>query len=147
MNEIRIPNIENYIQEISNGELILTPKQNYITEKDLNELHILHSTIEKCIIKVHDTNISTNTNYRAILIDIWKTMNMKTILKTTTFNIKLTDEKGIKGYNWCPDLKISFQSKDARGTLKEILNMVKTNKLTIALSIKLESGNIIHYKN
>jgi hypothetical protein len=41
---------------------------------------------------------------------------------------------------------MSFQSKDARGTLKEILNMVKVNQFTIELSIKLETGRIIHFK-
>jgi hypothetical protein len=29
---------------------------------------------------------------------------------------------------------------------KEILNMVKVNKLTIKLSIKLETGRIVHFK-
>ena len=41
---------------------------------------------------------------------------------------------------------MSFQSKDATGTLKEIINMVKVNKLTIKLTIKLETGRIIHFK-
>jgi len=41
---------------------------------------------------------------------------------------------------------MSFQNKDATGTLKEILNMVKVNKFTIELSIKLETGRIVHFK-
>ena len=41
---------------------------------------------------------------------------------------------------------MSFQDKNATGTLKEILNMVKVNKLTIKLSIKLETGRIVYYK-
>lgn len=32
---IHIPNIENYIQEIVDGELILTPKTTFITEYEL----------------------------------------------------------------------------------------------------------------
>jgi hypothetical protein len=48
---IRIPNIENYTQEIINGELILTPKKQYMTENELNMTQIKHSTIEGCIIK------------------------------------------------------------------------------------------------
>jgi len=68
------------------------------------------------------------------------------ILQTTTFNFKLTKENGEKGYKWCDDISMSFQSKDARGTLKEILNMVKVNKFTIELSIKLETGRIVHFK-
>jgi hypothetical protein len=41
---------------------------------------------------------------------------------------------------------MSFQNKDARGTLKEIINMVTVNKLTIELSIKLETDRIVNFK-
>ena len=143
---IRIPNIENYTQEIINGELILTPKKQYMTENELNMTKIKHSTIEECIIKKEEENISTNTSYRSVLVDIWKSMPTQKILQTTTFNFKLTNENGEKGYKWCDDINMSFQNKDAIGTLKEILNMVKVNKLTIKLSIKLETGRIVHFK-
>lgn len=119
--QIRIPNIENYTQEIINGELILTPKKQYITENELNITHITNSTIEECIIKKEEENISTNTSYRSVLVDIWKSMPTQKILQTTTFNFKLTNENGEKGYKWCDDIHMSFQNKDARGTLKEIL--------------------------
>ena len=143
---IRIPNIENYTQEIINGELILTPKQNYITENELNVTQITHSIIKECIVKQGEEIISTNTSYRSILVDIWKSMPTQKILQTTEFNFKLTNENGKKGYNWCCDINMSFQSKDAKGTLKEILNMVKVNNLSIKMSIKLETGKIIHFK-
>ena len=143
---IRIPNIENYTQEIINGELILTPKKQYMTENELNMTQIKHSTIEGCIIKKEQENISTNTSYRSVLVDIWKSMPTQKILQTTTFNFKLTKENGEKGYKWCDDICMSFQNKDARGTVKEILNMVKVNQFTIELSIKLETGRIIHFK-
>jgi hypothetical protein len=144
---IRIPNIENYTTEIINGELILTPKKQYMTENELNITQITHSTIEECLIKKEEVNISTNTNYRSVLIDIWKSMPTQKILQTTTFNFKLTNENGEKGYKWCDDITMSFQDKNATGTLKEILNMVKVNKLTIKLSIKLETGRIVYYKS
>lgn len=143
---IRIPNIENYTQEIINGELILTPKKQYMTENELNITQITNSTIEECLIKKEEETISINTSYRSVLVDIWKSMPSQKILQTTTFNIKLTNENGEKGYKWCDDIHMSFQNKDARGTLKEILNMVKVNKLTIKLSIKLETGRIVHFK-
>ena len=44
--QIRIPNIENYTQEIINGELIVTPKKQYMTENDVNITHFTNSTIE-----------------------------------------------------------------------------------------------------
>ena len=143
---IRIPNIENYTQEIINGELILTPKKQYMTENELNMTQITHSKIEECIIKKEEENISTSMSYRSVLVDIWKSMPSQKILQTTTFNFKLTKENGEKGYKWCDDIHMSFQSKDATGTLKEILNMVKVNKFTIELSIKLETGRIVHFK-
>ena len=143
---IRIPNIENYTQEIINGELILTPKKQYMTENELNNTQITNSTIEECLIKKEEETISINTSYRSVLVDIWKSMPSQKILQTTTFNFKLTNENGVKGYTWCDDIHMSFQNKDARGTLKEILNMVKVNKLTIKLSIKLETGRIVHFK-
>ena len=59
---------------------------------------------------------------------------------------KLKNENGERGYNWCDDISMSFQNKPASGSLKEILNMVKINKLTIKLSIKLETGRIVHFK-
>ena len=41
---------------------------------------------------------------------------------------------------------MSFQSKDSSATLKEIINMVKLNKYSLNLSIKLDTGIIIHFK-
>jgi hypothetical protein len=143
---IRIPNIENYTQEIINGELILTPKKIFITENELYMTQITRSIIEECIIKKEEENITTNTSFRGILIDIWKYMPTQKILQTTTFNFKLTNENGEKGYTWCDDIKMSFQNKDAKGTLKEIIHMIKVNKMSIILSIKLETNRIIHFK-
>jgi hypothetical protein len=143
---IRIPNIENYTQEIINGELILTPKKQYITENELNMTQITHSTIEECIIKKEGAKISTNQSYRSVLVDVWKSMPTQKILQTTSFNFKLKKKSGEKGYRWCDDIQMSFQDKSAAGTLKEIVNMVKLNKLTLDLSIKLETGRIVHFK-
>ena len=143
---IRIPNIENYKQEIINGELILTPRQIYITENELILTQITHSIIKECLVKQGEEIISTNTTYRSILVDIWKSMPTQKILQTTEFNFKLSNENGEKGYKWCSDINMSFQNKDAKGTLKEILNMVKVNKLHIKLTIKLESGQNIYFK-
>ena len=144
---IRIPHIKNYTAEVINGELILTPKKQYITEDELNRTQIAHSTIKECVIKKEEKIISIKRrNYRSILVDIWKSMPSQRILQTTTFNIKLNDQQGKNGYRWCEDIHMSFQSKNARGTLKEILNMIKVNKFTIELSIKLETGIIIHFK-
>ena len=144
--QIRIPNVDNYTIEIIAGVLILTPKQQFITENELNMTDVTHSTIESCVVKKGDLQISTRTNYRSVLVDIWTSMPAQKILRTTSFNFKLTNESGERGYNWCPDIGMSFQSKCASGTLKEILSMTKVNKYTIEMSIKLETGRIIQFK-
>ena len=117
----------------------------YITETELNMMNLSHSKIIKCIIKKEDKQITTNKRYRSVMVDIWKTMPPQMILQTTTFNFKLTNEK-TSGYNWCSHINMSFQSKDAKGTLKEIIHMVKVNRMFIDLSIRLESGKTVHFK-
>ena len=123
-----------------------TPKKQYITENELNKIVFLHSTIEECIVKKEKEIISTKQKYRAVLVDIWKIMSNQKILQTTTFNLKSTIENEKNSYKWCDNIQMSFQNKDAKGTLKEILNMVKVNNFSINLTIKLKTGRIIHFK-
>ena len=143
---IRIPNIENYTQEIINGELILTPKEIYISEDEFNRIILNSSKILNCIVKNGEELISNKTKYNAILIDVWKSMPTQKILQTTTFNMKLTNQYGLNGYKWCPELKLSIQNKDSKYTMKEVLNMVKLNNYTILIVIRLATGQIINYK-
>lgn len=147
MEIIRIPNINNYTQEIINGDLILTPKEIYITEDELSKIILASSKILKCIVKNKEEIISNKTKYKSILIDIWKSIPTQRILQTTTFNMKLTNECGRNGYSWSPELNLSIQSKDAKNTMKEILHMVKLNNYSIQISIELLTGQIINYKN
>ena len=86
---IRIPNIENYTQEIINGELILTPikqSENYI---DIDMTDFSGSIIVECEVKKEEEIITTKKRYISILIDIWKTMPKQKILQTSTFKFIL----------------------------------------------------------
>ena len=147
---IRIQNIQNYIIEYINGDLILTLKQQpiYITGVKLMMTPVIGSTVLECNINnVDGLSISSGkTKYKQILVDIFKTMEPTTIIKNSTFNFKLTNEHGLNGYHWDPCLKLSIQSKCANNTLMEIIRMVKFNKYTIQISIKLETDEIIHFK-
>jgi hypothetical protein len=101
--------------------------------------------IEESIIVNRDGDIvSDNKKFRGILVDIWKTMEKKDILNNTTFKFKYGNKRGVKGYNFCEEINMSFQNRDSNSTLKEILRMVKLNNLAIYLSIKLENGDIVH---
>uniref|UniRef100_A0A6C0IDF7 Uncharacterized protein n=1 Tax=viral metagenome TaxID=1070528 RepID=A0A6C0IDF7_9ZZZZ len=143
---ICIQNINQYIYEIHENTLTLTPKNIDITEEELIKTNLHSSKILQCMIKKNDEIISTKRKYLSNLNNIWQRMPMQKILQTTSFNMKLTNEDGKDGYNWSNKLKISIQSRDANYTMKEILNMIKVNKYSIHISIKLESGQIINYK-
>jgi hypothetical protein len=88
--------------------------------------------------------ITEKTKYRTILIDIWKVMSAQKILQKTTFNFKLSNMNGIDGYNWNSELNMSFQSKDATLTMKEIINMIEINNFNIEIKIKLKNGKILN---
>ena len=146
---IRVPDIDNYTLEIVEGVLILTPKTPYITKEELQRTDFTHSSIIKCDIKDNEGNTISNNKieYKPILVDIWASMPASKLLQTTTFNFKLTNEKKNKGYNWCEPIKMSVANKDANGSMKEILNMLNVNNYNIKISIKLDKGRVIYYKN
>ena len=143
---IRIPNISKYTQEIINDELILTLRKTYIEEDEFNKLCLNSSVINKCSINNNDDIISTKNRYRSILNDIWKTMPTQKILQNTTFNCKLTNEKGLNGYTWNKDLNMSIQGKNANSSMIEIIKMVKLNKYSLDMSIKLKDSKDIYFK-
>ena len=107
-----------------------------------------YSIINYCIIKNNEEEVISKSNkYSSILIDIYKSLSASFILQNTTFNIKLTNEKGQKGYIWYPEINMSVQLKDANGTLKEIMNMINKNNYKIDIGIILENEELINYKN
>ena len=69
------------------------------------------------------------------------------ILQNTTFNIKLTNENGNKGYIWYSEINMSVQNKDSNGTFKEIIKMINLNSYKIDIGIELSNNEKINYKN
>lgn len=142
---IVIKDIKNYSQKIVDGSLILTPKMTVVSEKKMKELCFTNSNVMSSKITDGESLITNKKKFRGILVDIWKSMPSQKIVQATTFNVKLGNQKGDKGYNWCSDVNMSFQSKDANGTMREIIHMVKKNKYNMELDIKLETNEIIRF--
>ena len=113
----------------------------YITEENIKKISLTDSSIVECVIKHNNDIISSNkSRYQTILTDIWKSMDsVSKIYDNTTFNIRLINDN--ESYSWYKDLKIAFQRKDANGTFKEILNMIKLNKYQIYICIQLKNKN------
>ena len=149
-NIIRIPNINNYHQAIINNELVLTPIYNYITLDELLDKNLTNSKINYCIITDTNTDnevISNSIKYIKILIDIYKYLPASFILQNTTFNIKLTNENGNRGYTWYSEINMSVQRKEANLTFKEIIKMINLNNYKIDIEIELSNGEKINYKD
>lgn len=144
---IIIPNTDEYMYEIINGNTIYTPRNQYIEEYEFNKTNLTFSSINNCLIKKEDKIISTtNRSYRSVLINIWKTMPVNDIRENSTFSFKSINENGVSGYKWCDDIQMSFSNRNANETVKEIIKMVKFNNLTIKLWIELSTGREIYFE-
>ena len=89
--------------------------------------------------------ITTNIKYKSILIDLLKSIPRDEIVTNCKFKFKSTNEQGLLGYQWSPELNMSIQNKDSLGTMKEIIDIVKLYKYTMNFTIKLKNTTIINY--
>lgn len=105
-----------------------------------------NSTIIMCEIKKGEEIITTKKKYRSIVVDLWKSTSIKDFFTNTKFNFKLENMQGSKGYNWCPDISLSFQSKDANGTMEEIINMININGYKATIVVQMEDKKILKYQ-
>lgn len=143
---IEIFNIENYRLQIKNNTIILYPEYKYVTYEELLNTDITKSKILNCSVtnKLNEV-ISDKKKYRRVLLDIWKTMPTQKIIQNSSFNIKLTNEN-TKGYIYVDELKYSFQSKDAKSSLQEIIHICNLNNYSIEIKIELENKIVIYFK-
>ena len=153
METITIQDIDKYNQEYIDGNLVLIPKKTYIDLNTFKEQSLTGSKIISCEIKDKDKEISKKTKYLRILYDIWKPMRVQKILKETSFIIILANEvdaeekarKSSTGF--IRELNMHVQRRCAQLTMKEILRFVDICKLTIDISIRLDTNSVINYKN
>ena len=110
------------------------------------KLCVSNSVINKCLVKDNDKVITDKTNYSAIMKDIWKQMHLSNIFNINQSTYKFVNDKK-KGQIYFREINKYYWGKDANGTLKEILNMIKISNYTIDLSIILENGDTINYTN
>ena len=146
-NEIDLLKKENKeLKEIINIILNKENDNQNNTESELISSCLKKSTILNCIIKSGETIISTKKKYISILVDIWSTMKKQKILDNTTFNFLLLNVNGNRGYTWNDKIKMSVQNRDANGSMKEIITMIKLNKYIMEIKIKLKNSKILHVK-
>jgi hypothetical protein len=140
-NTITILNIQEFTQQIINGNLVLTRIKPFIDEATLFQKNLRGSTIIEC--KIDNINYDIH-KYKKLLIYLYSITNIEIILQNTILNISQQEiyDKGFEYYN---KLGVSIQGTDSRKTLKEIINIVKIKKYSMELKIKLKNDEIIHF--
>ncbi len=126
-------------EEESKDEGIKKINTHEIFKKDLT-----FSKILECVI---DNKKPERLTYRNILINVLKKMSKENILKLSSFNFKEEKVYDDNGHNWCEDIQLSIQNKDATGTLKEIIHLCEINKFSLLLKIQLSTREIITYRS
>ncbi len=143
---IRIPNIDTYFMEIVNGELVLTPRNNYITEDEFQQTDFTFSRIMEYTVRTREQVISsTKRKYRSILREIWSYMPKSRLLRTTTYKMDDIRRDGYK-YKWDYKLNLYVQDKDANGAVRELFHMVRVNHYSLHIIIQLQTERVIKFK-
>ena len=142
-NIITIPNIQEFTQQIINGNLVLTRITPFIDEATLFRKNLRGSTIVEC--KINNTNNDIH-KYKKLLIYLYSTTDIETILQNTILNIS-QQEIYDKGFEYYKQLGggLSIQGADARRTIKEIINIIKIKNYSMELKIKLKNDEIIRF--
>ena len=140
-NIITIKNIHDYTQQILNNDLILTKIIPFVDEASLFQRNLRGSCILEC--NINNTNYDVR-KYKRLLILLYSTTNMETIIQNTILNIS-EQEIYDRGFEYYDALGISIQGADARRTLKEIINIIKIKNYSMKLKIKLRNDEVIEF--
>lgn len=141
-----IPNIENYTMEIVDSVLTLVPKKINISDDQINKTCFTKSKILYSLVTTKDDALITNRGtFFEMLEDIWRTMPTQKILQNTSYDFKMTHEKGHNGFWWNEKLSMSLRLKNTNDTVKEIVNMVKLNGYKLIMTIELKNKTFIEF--
>ena len=140
-NTITIQNIQQFTQQIINGNLVLTRITPFIDEATLFRKNLRGSTITEC--KINNVNNDIH-KYKKLLINLYSTTDIETILQNTILNIS-REEIYDKGFEYYKQLGVSIQGAEAKRTLKEIINIIKIKHYSMELKIKLKNNDIIRF--
>jgi len=125
-----------------NNTIKITPKIiSIIDPTQLSNYAFTFSNILECEI---DGTIISSPNYSKVLEHIYTVINdgIKIIQTPTTFHLK-TIEYNIEGFEYLPNVGISYQRKDANETIKEILIQAKHHNIKIDIMIKLNDDTLV----
>jgi hypothetical protein len=140
-NTITIPDIQEYTQQILDGALVLTRINPFVDEATLFRKDLRGSSIEDC--KINNV-IRPIRKYNTLLIELYSTTNVQTILQNTILNIS-QEQKNEQGFKYYSNLGLSIQGAESKRTLREIIKIVRIKNYSMELKIKLKNDEIVRF--
>ena len=146
METITIDNISNYSIVYKDNKLILTPLKKVLFEPVIYD-HITKCSIMSCTI----SNMKiTKLKFNSILSDIWNIMTEYDIIKNTSYRFKYkhelkTDKDIINFKNHLSNINMYYCNKSGIDTFREIVKMVKLNKLSMDMVIEKSNKQLIEF--
>ena len=145
MEPITIDNISNYTIKFTDNELTLTPIKKVVFEPEIYD-HITKCNILSC--KISGIKIS-KLKFNSILSDIWNTMTEYDIIKNASYTFKYKEqleEKDIKNYrNYQKNINMRFCNRSGPETFREVVKMIKLNKLSMNMVIENSNKQLIEF--
>ena len=146
MEPIIIDNISDYSIVYKDNKLILTPLKKQVSEPEIYD-HITKCNILDC--KISDIKI-TKLKFNSILSDIWNTMTEYDVKSKSSYRFKykhqINGEKEIINFkNHLLKIDMYYCNKSGIDTFKEIVRMIKLNKLSMNIIIENSKKQIIEF--
>jgi hypothetical protein len=130
-------NIKESLKKIIDSKYAV--KNDDTIRKQLKQYSYTKSIILSC--ELNNIPVTKN-NYRKIIYDIYVILgSVDKIMKYKTISV-IEGNKSDLGYEYYPNLKISYRNYDAFGSLYEIVSQCKLNKIKLNMCIRLYDEKI-----
>lgn len=121
-----------------------------VTETELFEYSLANSIITLCRIRSKTNELICGReynliSYRSIVVDVLSKLSLSDII-ASKFNVKLKNQNGESGYQWCQEVGLSIQNSSATETLRKLIDLVKTHHWKMIITIKLANNTELQFK-
>jgi hypothetical protein len=126
------------------GIWIFEPKIPVLNDAEIMDLPLRNAKLpEGC--KINGIPFPKMDKFAGGMRKIYSSMDFDAIQDNTTFNIT-TEKRNTEGYHYHPALGFSYQSKDTKGTLREIIQMCRVQNYSLEMKIQLKDGRIVLFR-
>ena len=126
------------------GTVVLKPIIPVLNEVEVMDLPLQHAKLlDGCTI--NEIPFPEITKFAGVMRKLYSDTRLNTIQDNTTMNIT-TEKRNTDGYRYYPALGFSYQSKNTKGTLIEIIQMCRVKHYSLELKIQLKDGRIVLFR-